>query len=72
MSEVAIFGAGSIMFMLTTWATIAFGMGRIHEIQMRDLENSDLIAEVRDTGLTELHMTIPSEDPGTSDDRNST
>jgi hypothetical protein len=62
MSEVAIFGIGSIMFTLTTWATLAFGMRRIHEVQMRDLEASDRITEVRSTGLTELHMTVPPAD----------
>ena len=57
MSEVALFGIGSIVFMATTWATLAFGMQRIHQIQMNDLEASDRISEVRTEGLTELHMT---------------
>lgn len=57
MSEVALFGIGSILFMATTWATLAFGMQRIHQIQMNDLEASDRISEVRTEGLTELHIT---------------
>lgn len=57
MSEVALFGIGSVLFMATTWATLAFGMQRIHQLQMNDLEASDGITEVRDEGLTQLHMT---------------
>ena len=66
MSDVAIFGVGSVMFTLTTWATIAFGMSRIHDVQLRDLESSNRIAEVRASGLTELHMTIPAVPDGTA------
>ncbi len=59
MSEVAIFGIGSVMFTMTTWATLVFGMRRIHLVQMRDLESSGRIAQTQATGLTELHMKIP-------------
>mgnify|MGYP001823956905 CR=1 FL=1 len=65
MSEVALFGIGSIVFMATTWATLAFGMQRIHQIQMNDLEASDRISEVRTEGLTELHMTTMGIDEPT-------
>lgn len=63
MSEVAIFGIGAVVFSLTTWATLVFGMSRAHQLQMRDLGASDLITEVRSRQLTELHMTI---EPGTA------
>lgn len=62
MSEVALFGIGSILFMATTWATLAFGMQRIHQIQVSELEASDSISEVRAGGLTELHMTTTGID----------
>lgn len=65
MSEVALFGIGSILFMATTWATLAFGMQRIHQIQMNDLEASDRISEVRTEGLTELHITTTGVDEPT-------
>jgi hypothetical protein len=65
MSEVALFAIGSVFFMATTWATLAFGMQRIHQVQMRELEASDRISEVRTEGLTELHMTTTGIDEGT-------
>ncbi len=61
MNEAAIFGIGSVVFSLTTWATLAFGMRRAHELQMRDLDASDRIAEVRSARLTELHMTTDAK-----------
>lgn len=61
MNEAAIFGIGSVVFSLTTWATLAFGMRRAHELQMRDLDASGRISEVRSGQLTELHMTIDAE-----------
>ena len=56
MSEVAIFSFGSVLFIMTTWATFSFGMRRIHELQMRDLADSSRISEVRAEGLTEVHV----------------
>ena len=61
MNEAAIFGIGSVVFGITTWATLAFGMRRAHELQMRDLGGSDRIAEVRSRRFTELYMTTDVE-----------
>lgn len=66
MNEAAIFGIGSVVFSLTTWATLAFGMRRAHELHIRDLGASDRIAEVRSGPLTELHMTVDAEATDTS------
>jgi hypothetical protein len=57
MSEVAIFSFGSVLFVMTTWATFSFGMRRMHELQSEDLANSQRISEVRTDGLTEIHVT---------------
>lgn len=62
MSEVAIFSFGSVLFVMTTWATFSFGMRRIHELHRRDLVESDRIAEVRTDGLTEIHLSGLLED----------
>lgn len=56
MSEVAIFAFGSVMFVMTTWATFSFGMRRVHELQMLDLAESSRISEIRNEGLTEIHV----------------
>ena len=69
MTEVAVFSFGAVMFVLTTWATLAFGLRRIHELQLRDLEESDVITEIRDDGLTEIHVTLPHDVPVASGDR---
>ena len=67
MSEVAIFTFGSVMFIATSWATIAFGLRRIAELQAADLESSGRSAEVRSDGLTEIHVTLPADVPDPSD-----
>lgn len=55
MSDIAIFSLGSVLFIATTWATVAFGVRRMHQLQDEELERSGRSAEVRDSGLTELH-----------------
>lgn len=67
MSEVAIFTFGAVMFIATAWATIAFGLQRISELQAADLRESGRVAEVRDDGLTEIHVTLPAEDATPAD-----
>ncbi len=61
MSEVAIFGFGSVMFIATTWATIAFGVRRMHELQDEELERTGRSARLEDSGLTELHIDAEAE-----------
>lgn len=60
MSEIAIFGFGSVVFTLTTWATFSFGLRRMGELQAKELENANVRVVSRDGGLTELHV---AEDP---------
>lgn len=64
MNEIAIFGVGSILFLATTWATIAFGLVRIHELQVDDLQDSNQV-RVETDGMQELHLTEPVVQPGT-------
>jgi len=56
MSEIAIFVFGSVIFMITTWATFAFGLRRMGEIQAKELELADRTAVPRESGLTEIHI----------------
>lgn len=55
MSDIAIFSAGSLLFIATTWATVAFGVRRMHELQDEELERSGRTARAGESGLTELH-----------------
>ena len=58
MSEIAIFAFGGVIFIVTTWATVAFGLRRIHELQREDLEDSPRIEEVvEDSNFTEIYVT---------------
>ncbi len=61
MSEVVIFGFGSVMFIATTWATIAFGVRRMHELQDEELERTGRSARLEEGGLTELHIDVEAE-----------
>ena len=56
MTEFFIFGAGSIVFISVTWAAIAFGVQRMHELEVAELEQSDRTAVEQQSGLTELHL----------------
>ena len=60
MSDIAIFGAGSIMFIATTWATIAFGVRRMHELQDEELERTGRAPQA-ESNLTELHVDVDGE-----------
>jgi len=62
MSEVIIFTVGSILFILTTGATVSFGLFRAHELQIRDMKDSPRIAEIEELGLTELYRTQPVDE----------
>ena len=54
MSEAAIFAFGSVLFVITTWASIAYGLASMHQLRLADLEKSEHL-EVRATGqFTEL------------------
>jgi hypothetical protein len=55
MSEALIFGIGSVLFIAITWAAVAFGVQRMHELEVADLKDSEQQAVPRDDGLTELH-----------------
>ena len=59
MSELTVFGFGAVVFSMTTWAAIAFGLHRSHELHVKDLAKAGVTAEVRDDGLTELHVEKP-------------
>jgi len=60
MGEVAIFSVGAVLFSFTTWATIAFGMDKMQKALIDDLEESDVVTEIRDGKYTDLHLTRPA------------
>ena len=56
MSDIAIFLFGSVVFIATAWATFAFGLSRVHELHLDDVEQSSRFSEVVDDGLTERYI----------------
>lgn len=52
MSDAAIFAIGSLVFIATSWATVAFGIKRFHDLEV---ESSGVVVETRPGGLTETH-----------------
>jgi hypothetical protein len=66
MSEAAIFAFGSVLFVITTWATIAYGLASIHELRLKDLGTNPSI-QVRPTGqFTEVHVRSGADEPATT------
>lgn len=56
MSDVAIFAIGSVIFMITTWATFSFGLRRMGELHAQDLGKANVIAVPQASGFTEIHV----------------
>lgn len=57
MSDVAIFAVGSVIFVITSWATIAYGLAAAHQLRLRDLEDSpDVTAVKAESQFTEIYV----------------
>jgi hypothetical protein len=56
MSDIAIFAIGSVIFMITTWATFSFGLRRMGELHAQDLEEANVTAVPQPSGFTEIHV----------------
>ncbi len=61
MNELVVFGFGAVVFSMTTWAAIAFGLHRSHELHVHDLEKSGRTTEVQEDGLTELYVDLADD-----------
>lgn len=62
MSDIALFAFGGAVFTITTWATIAFGLARVHQLQRADIDHSSGKWDVREGALTEVYITEPTGD----------
>lgn len=56
MTESLIFGIGSVIFIATTWASVAFGLQRMHGLEVAEVELADRTVVPRRDGFTELHV----------------
>lgn len=59
MSDAAIFAFGSVVFVITTWATIVYGLATVHSLRVRDVEQSPVVDEIRtESAFTERYVTV--------------
>ena len=59
MSEGFIFGVGGVLFIGTTWATIAFFLSRINELHRRDILASPDVDRIESDTFTEVYVKTP-------------
>ena len=62
MSDLVVFGFGSVIFVISTWATLAFGLSKMQELALRDVEASDRIRAVKQSPYTDIYVTQPLPD----------
>ena len=61
MSEIAVFLFGSVIFIVTAWATFAFGLSRMQEIRLDDLKgDSSRFEIIVEQGLTQRYVSDES------------
>jgi hypothetical protein len=66
MSDGVIFGIGGVLFIATTWATIAFLLSRLNELHRREVLDSPTVARIESDTFTDVYVTsdLPSQRPG--------
>ncbi|HSF87263.1 MAG TPA: hypothetical protein VLG28_16615 [Acidimicrobiia bacterium] len=68
MSDVAIFAVGSVVFVITSWATIAYGLAAVHQMRVRDVNESPTVGLRTATQFTDVYVTTtPEPDPAVVD-----
>ena len=64
MSDVLIFSVGSVFFVATTWATMSFGLARVHELRRQELAESGVVVEPTEGGYTDIYKSAePDSNP---------
>lgn len=63
MTEAAIFAVGSVMFVITTWATIAYGLTTVHELRLRDIDSSGDVSVEPAGQYTERYVRTSNDTP---------
>ena len=55
MSQGVLFAIGSVLFIATAWAAVAFGLSRMHQLRLEQMRESGL-DEVSASGLTSRYV----------------
>ncbi len=59
MSEGIIFGIGGVLFIGTTWATIAFFLSRLNELHRREILESPEVDRIESDTFTDVYVKTP-------------
>ena len=59
MSDGIIFGIGGVLFIGTTWATIAFFLSRLNEIHRREILETPGVERIESDTFTEVYVKSP-------------
>ena len=59
MSDGVIFGIGGVLFIATTWATIAFFLSKLNELHRREVLASPEVVGIKSDTFTEVHVRVP-------------
>jgi len=59
MSDLWIFGFGSIVFIISTWATLSFGLAKMQELALADAAASPRFTKIVEGEYTDVYATAP-------------
>lgn len=64
MSDVALFAIGSVIFVITAWATIAYGLAVAHQLRVKDIEESPSSTRLApETQFTDIYVSANGRRP---------
>ncbi len=65
MSDALIFAFGSVVFIASSWATLSFGLSRMQELALSDVEQSERFSHVERGTYADVYVSKPvDEDRG--------
>jgi hypothetical protein len=62
MTDGVVFGIGGVLFIVTTWATIAFLMSKFIELQREDVLASPEVSGIVSDTFTDVRVSRPQAD----------
>ena len=62
MSDGVIFGIGGILFIATTWASIAFFLSKLSDLHRQEVLASPEVVGIESDTFTEVHVRVPEAD----------
>ena len=69
MSDLVIFGFGSIVFIIATWATLSFGLAKMQELALADAAASPRFTKIVQGEYTDVYATAPLASDGAPEEQ---